>query len=110
MGKKYPWSVKAIVCVSIIGLAFYFGLSNSAEDTSSDASAQFERGLSYYCGGGVLADYSKAAGWYRKSAEQGYAGAQCNLGAMYDSGRGVPRMSRAIRLVLCPEQDSNWIA
>ena len=27
--------------------------------------------------------------WYRKSAEQGIADAQFNLGVMYDEGRGV---------------------
>jgi TPR repeat protein len=90
MDKKYPWPVKVIVGVSIIGLAFYFGLSDSAEDTSSDASAQFERGLRYYCGDGVPVDYSKAAELYRKAADQGHAIAQCNLGSMYANGLGVP--------------------
>ena len=36
------------------------------------------------------ADYAKALKWYRKSAEQGNAMAQCNLGFMYDEGEGVP--------------------
>ena len=29
--------------------------------------------------------------WYRKSADQGFAGAQYNLGAMYANGEGVPQ-------------------
>ena len=29
--------------------------------------------------------------WYRKAAEQGYAQAQHNLGAIYDNGSGVPQ-------------------
>ena len=29
--------------------------------------------------------------WYEKAAEQGFADAQCNLGLMYDHGRGVPQ-------------------
>ena len=29
--------------------------------------------------------------WFRKSAEQGHAGAQSNLGVLYDYGRGVTR-------------------
>ena len=79
MGRKYPWPGKVIVCVSI-GLALYWGMSDSEEDTSSDASAQFERGLRYYCGGGgVPVDYSKAAKWYRKAAEQGNALARTGL-------------------------------
>jgi len=92
MGKKCPWPVKVIVCVSL-GLALYFGLSDSAEDTSSDASVQFERGLRYYCGSGVPVDYSKAAELYRKAAEQGHVIAQNNLGSMYDSGLGVQQDS-----------------
>jgi TPR repeat protein len=89
MGKTYPWPVKVIVCVSI-GLALYIGMSNSEEDTASDGSAQFERGLRYYCGSGVPVDYSKAAELYRKAAEQGHVIAQCNLGFMYANGLGVP--------------------
>ncbi len=33
--------------------------------------------------------YAKAAEWYRKAAEQGYAAAQHSLGVMYYTGRGV---------------------
>src|SRR3546814_4450247 len=40
-------------------------------------------------GRGVRPDYVAATAWYRKAAEQGYALAQTNLGAMYDHGRGV---------------------
>ena len=35
-------------------------------------------------------DYAEAVKWYRLAAEQGYAGAQSNLGIMYDKGEGVP--------------------
>ena len=54
-----------------------------------DAKAQFDLGLKYENGEGVLQDYAEAAKWYRKAAEQGYAKAQFNLGTMYDEGRGV---------------------
>ena len=33
----------------------------------------------------------EAVKWYLKSAEQGYASAQCNLGYMYENGRGVAK-------------------
>ena len=36
-------------------------------------------------------DYAQAAAWYRKAADQGYAGAQYNLGVMYANGQGVPQ-------------------
>ena len=54
-----------------------------------DARAQYERGRSYYHGDGVAKDYVQAAFWYRKSADQGYFGAQCMLGCLYSTGRGV---------------------
>ena len=34
-------------------------------------------------------DYVHAFNWYRLAAEQGLAGAQYNLGLMYETGKGV---------------------
>ena len=45
----------------------------------------------YFNGKGVPKDYVKAAKWYLKAAEQGYAWAQHKLGVMYANGRGVPQ-------------------
>ena len=42
-------------------------------------------------GKGLPKDSAEAVKWYRKSAEQGDAIAQYNLGLMYDSGDGVPQ-------------------
>ena len=36
-------------------------------------------------------DFSQAAEWYRKAAEQGLASAQNSLGVMYQVGEGVSR-------------------
>ncbi|MCQ2573379.1 MAG: hypothetical protein MJ182_05755 [Treponema sp.] len=36
-------------------------------------------------------DYAKAVEWYKKSAEQGFALGQNNLGLMYENGQGVPQ-------------------
>ena len=41
----------------------------------------------YANGQGVKQDYAEAVRWYRKAAEQGHAGGQCNLGVMYENGR-----------------------
>ena len=41
-----------------------------------DAIAQFNLGLSYYHGKGVLQDYAQAVYWYRKAAEQGHPDAK----------------------------------
>ena len=42
-------------------------------------------------GGGVPKDATKAVEWYQKAAAQGHAGAQRNLGVMYEHGEGVPK-------------------
>jgi len=50
-------------------------------------------------GQGVLLDEAEAARWYRLAADQGYAGAQNNLGVMYQNGTGVPQDdAEALRL------------
>ena len=54
-----------------------------------DAKAQFNLGIMYERGQGVLQDYKTAVKWYILSAEQGYAKAQYNLGVMYALGQGV---------------------
>ena len=45
----------------------------------------------YVTGHGVQQDYSAAALWFRKAAEQGYVLAQTNLGVIYRDGRGATR-------------------
>jgi len=44
----------------------------------------------YYTGTGVPQDFSAAAKWVRRAAEQGYARAQLDLGYLYEQGKGVP--------------------
>ena len=53
------------------------------------ASAQYNLGVMYANGEGVLENDKTAVKWYTKAAEQGYADAQYNLGVMYDNGEGV---------------------
>jgi hypothetical protein len=48
-----------------------------------------KRGEDYYYGRGVTQSYTEAVKWYRKSAEQGNARAQYNLGYCYHYGQGV---------------------
>ena len=54
-----------------------------------DASAQYNLGVSYANGEGVLKDEAEAVRWYRLSADQGNATAQYNLGVSYANGEGV---------------------
>ena len=43
----------------------------------------------YHHGEGVKQELKRAAVWYRKAAEQGFADAQHSLGVMYLGGEGV---------------------
>jgi tetratricopeptide (TPR) repeat protein len=47
----------------------------------------FEKGVTHE----EIGHYQQALQWYRKAADQGYAPAQVNLGALYAEGHGVPR-------------------
>ena len=55
------------------------------------ARTQYNLGLMYSNGEGVLQDYKQAEKYYRLAAEQGDAHAQYNLGGMYYNGEGVPK-------------------
>ena len=52
--------------------------------------AQFNLGLMYSNGQGVVQDYEDTLYWWRQAAEQNVADAQNNLGMMYENGLGVP--------------------
>ena len=51
------------------------------------AEEMFQLGMKHY----KKEEYSEAAKWCRRAAEQGHAEAQYNLGALYMLGHGVPR-------------------
>jgi TPR repeat protein len=51
----------------------------------------YEQGRNYALARGVAQDFSKAACWYRRSAEGGYARAMTSLGYLYERGLGVSR-------------------
>ena len=61
----------------------------SADNSSPEA--LYKQGAAYYFGESVDEKFAKAAEYYRKAAEQGYAQAQSELGVMYEKGEGVPQ-------------------
>ena len=44
---------------------------------------------------GVPQDYAAALTWYRRAADQGHAGAHCNLGVFLRAGSWAPAEGRA---------------
>ena len=68
----------AILCLTIAVLLGSAGMSWSAD---------YEKGLTAYNNG----DYAIALREWKPLAEQGNAGAQNNLGVMYNKGNGVPQ-------------------
>ena len=65
----------------------FFDYRERAEN--GDASAQFDLAWYHYYGDGVPEDKELAFQWFLKSAEQGYAPAQRQVGYLYEKGRGV---------------------
>jgi TPR repeat protein len=104
MSQKINAAIAAIVLVSALAAPVAAGTFEDAVDAHArgnyakalrlirplandgNATAQFNLGLT---GQGVQQDYSAAALWFRKAAEQGYALAQSNLGPLYRDDRGV---------------------
>jgi TPR repeat protein len=65
------------------------------------AEAQYNLGIAYTFGKGVLKDYKQAVYWYQKAAAQGYAEAQSNLGIAYAFGKGDSICNPKIGLCFC---------
>ena len=55
----------------------------------TNGQALYERGLRVSSMAGMLQDVDEASQCFRKAAELGHAGAQLQLGGLYESGRGV---------------------
>lgn len=64
--------------------AFYI-----ARAKAGDAVAQFNLGVLYAQGQGLVQDYTSAASWFRAAAAQGNVAAEYNLGVLYAQGLGV---------------------
>ena len=56
---------------------------------NGNADAQYNLGIMYASGLGVIQDYNEAVKWFRLSSSQGNADAQFYLGFMYEVGQGV---------------------
>ncbi len=83
--------------------------STALKEFRADPSPEgnFALGLMYYKGEGVKRDPKEAASYFRRSAEQGHAGAQYNIGLMRLNGRWIKKDLRkaAHWFYLSAEQD-----
>ena len=61
---------------------------------SGDAKAEYDLGQLYAAGRGVPQDFTVAAGWFRKAAEQGLVVAETRLAGLLLVGRGVAQSTR----------------
>ncbi len=88
---------------------FYDKTKDLAEQGNVDA--QYNLGLMYYKGEGVLQDYKEAEKWFRMAAKQGDPIAQSELASMYAKGEGVPQdYSEAEKWFLKAAEQGNAIA
>lgn len=62
---------------------------------SGDAEAQYNIGLKYYSGDGILQNSKKATKWYRMAALQGLAAAQCEFANMLRNGIGTQKNAKS---------------
>ena len=65
--------------------------SNGESMTLTKFMAIHSQGVNSELGRGAPQNLAKAAKWYRRAAELGYADAQNDLAKLYDDGRGVPQ-------------------
>jgi hypothetical protein len=76
----------------IVGLVASPATDSNAESvTLTEQMAIHSQGVDFELGRGAPQDLTKAAKWYRRAAELGYADAQNDLAKLYDDGRGVPQ-------------------
>jgi len=94
--------MKLIILFLLVGM---FAMSGWAEEAkpepysaelvkkaeAGDGKAQFDLGVCYFEGEGVVKDEQEAVKWYKKAAEQGFAVAQWTLGVCYSEGAGVAK-------------------
>lgn len=81
-----------LACLALPAAAGTTGMS--AEQLQAAAQhplVQNNLAVIYAEGRGVPQDYTKAAEWFKKSAEQGDAFGQSGLAYLYSQGRGVPK-------------------
>ena len=95
MNRLIAWLLVSTCCV--------LGLSSLADDSKGSALAsirkelaeqghvrsQYNLGVRYARGEGVIQDYKEAVKWFRLAAEQGDAQAQYKVGRSYAIGEGV---------------------
>ncbi|MCH5174897.1 MAG: sel1 repeat family protein [Prevotellaceae bacterium] len=100
---KYFIQNLTVFCCSLLLLILVVNCSDSHKansDTSfsselvelaklGNAEAQYKLGRCYYNGEGVTPNYTEAAKWIQKAADQGFAQAQYNMGDLYLAGLGV---------------------
>ncbi|HZK89899.1 MAG TPA: hypothetical protein VFC56_07105 [Stellaceae bacterium] len=60
-----------------------------ARAKAGDATAQYDSGVLYATGDGLMQDYASAVSWFRAAAAQGNIDAEYNLGVLYERGLGV---------------------
>ena len=94
VGTAIAWMLLAEVCGCRAPLASERTEALSAiepqeQAKDGDATAQYNLGICYYNGDGVVVDKAEAIKWFRKAAVQGYPQAQSILGSCYFKGDGV---------------------
>ena len=96
------WIIKHFIIRILFRNRFHCDIAARLKNISMNLKKKFIKSPEEQCGIGSKYDksgnYAKAAEWYRKSAERGYAEAQFRLGFMYEYGKGVPKDIKEARI------------
>lgn len=75
------WGFALWILLLVMGVIWFF----------PNGGTSFEKGCKFYFGKNVPVDYNKAHAYFKKSAKEGFAPAQYNLGIMYLNNQGVEK-------------------
>ena len=77
-----------VMCFSSMAL---YGAASDYEDAAAegDSKAQYNLGLCYLNGDGIIQNDKNAFEWFKKAADHGYPHAECMVGLCYAFGKGV---------------------
>src|SRR5260370_13426270 len=77
------------VCLPVLAQKAAIDPSLLKKANAGDVQAQLKLGEAYLSGVSDAQDYTKAASWFQKAADQGLGQAQFDMGALYETANRV---------------------
>lgn len=84
-----PVLVSALFCQPILALEALPTHLWLEKAQKGDKEAQYQLGMAFYQGNGILKNHENAANWLMRAAEQGHTDAAFCLATLYENGQGI---------------------